>query len=126
VHKSRECLDERVEKFGAAPLTEQRAALAELRREAAERPGASYLAMLAIVIPISLALTPAVRISEPWAAAIVGATLIVILGGVIAAMEHLISRPQRTALMWLGAYEDELERRRSQTGRASRRWRREH
>lgn len=126
VHKNRDDLDRRVEDFGSASLSVQRAALAELRREASERPGASYLALLAIVIPFIFALQPGVEITNPWAAAVVGIVFVLFVGLIIAVMERIISRGQRTSIMWLAAYEDEIDRRRSMRGAEGRRWRREH
>ncbi|WBU36710.1 hypothetical protein [Homoserinibacter sp. YIM 151385] len=127
VHKDRKKLSDRVEAFADSSLAQQRLALAELRVESADRDGPTYLTIVAIVVPVALVLSPVTPIEgNPW-----GAALVIGIAGIPFAIalfvaERVLSRSQRTALMWLRAYEDELARRQLMRGSSGRKWRRSH
>jgi len=127
VDSDRKNLDARVAAFADADLTEQRAALAELRRDASETDGATYLAAIAILVPILTAISPI----KAAVGSLFGVVLVTFVLGVIFALllwgaTHLINRKQRSALSWLGAYEDDLQRRRHAAGYEFEQWRRRH
>lgn len=120
----------RLEAFADASREDQLAVLTHLRVSAAENNiWLSLVAVaLAVIFPIAIALSPV----EPIAGSLEIRTIVlgivglflgvgVLLGvGVPALIDHFKTA---RAVAWLRAYEDELDRRTRQGGRAGRRWR---
>lgn len=128
---------ERLDAFALASRAEQVKVLAQLRAQAADDSAANKLgiwgfliaALVVILAPIlTLDVDDRVR-NNPLAAGIVVAVVVVVLLLAFAPALIDMARDQNRrerAVVWLGAFEDELTRRHRLSGRVARRWQREH
>lgn len=125
---------DRLDSFADDNRLVQAQVLALLREKSAADN--QYLPLLAVVfaiaLPIILGLSPIdpMTTEEPWirgiALAVSAAIIVLPLSAAIAIPVVLNQMKANRALVWLGAFEAELDRRRSQTGRAARRWQAAH
>jgi protein-S-isoprenylcysteine O-methyltransferase Ste14 len=139
LHMDRQVTRARLECFAAADVEVQLEVLASLRAKAADQEATQTLAlqsMAVAVLAIFLAFVPGIvpqtrTVSldpSAWiisAIAVLVVVILIVLAPVVVDQTRL-SRKRERATVWLGAYEDELNRHRSGRGRAARRWRREH
>ena len=132
LHRDVDVTTERLDRFAHEPRAVQLRVLAALREKAVEDN--LELTLIAISLAIFLPLltfvaAPKTTVLSFWALTLVSiaiaALVLVVLAPVAwaAVKEH---RRREIATVWLGAYLDELERRRGQRGRAARRWRATH
>jgi protein-S-isoprenylcysteine O-methyltransferase Ste14 len=134
----------RVEDFASADFDIQLGVLASLRSNADSQEATQVLAVqsmvvavLAVLLTFAPGIVPHVKAIDygpfwwlQFIAVSIGVVVLVVVA-VIVVIPVLIdqsrfTRKRQQAVVWLGAYEDELARHRSSRGRAARRWRRTH
>jgi len=129
---------DRVDAFAVASRREQVLVLTELRRRSGEDPNDVQTSVMVGAFGVLSTLFVAPKVadlvqtlgSEPWllwlpTGVAAGVVIIISLSPVIVSALLRGSKRERAAL-WLRAFEDELERRRSMGGRSGRLWRRLH
>lgn len=133
LYRDTDVTTERLESFAQAPRHVQLRVMAALRERAVEdNLELTIMAiLLAIILPIaSIGIAPEATPAPLWAkvaaAIILGLLLGFVFGAIIGWRPIRDHRRRQVATVWLGAYQDELERRRAQPGRSARRWRAMH
>jgi hypothetical protein len=134
----------RLESFASADVDVQLGVLASLRATAHDSEatqvlalqsmGVAVLAVFLTAVPGIVPRLPAMNSGSSWWTDVINVAarvLVIVVFAVLVIIPVLrdqsrLNRNRQLAVVWLGAYEDELNRLRSASGRAARRWRREH
>ena len=133
LHNSNEVTLDRLDQFADAPRHVQVRVLAQLRERTVEN--SVELALTAVIFAILMPLVTAMFVPEPVVgdllvkvivASAIGLFFTVVFGLMIGwgPISRQITRTN--AIVWLGAFEAELDRRRGQPGRRARMWRAHH
>lgn len=144
LHADLEVTREELDAFTAAETSVQLLVIARLRATADDQEGPQLLglysmgiAVLAVILTFVPGLVPHVKPitwgAYWWISAVVVVIVFLAIGVIVVLvvapilMDQLkLNRKRERAVVWLGAYLDELGRLRSASGKAARRWRKTH
>jgi hypothetical protein len=132
LHESFEVTEESVKAFGDASHATQIRVLAELRGNVADDPSHIELGVAGLLVAlVALVGVPATTSSMEgipfWITVIAQALMVLVFVAVLVPVmwpQYKRQLGRERATMWLGAYEDEIARRRALGGRVGRTWRR--
>lgn len=133
LHRDTNVTTQRLDQFAARTHAEQAEILGQLRKRAADDSHIIELTVMSIaiallamfVVPTRVDLTGLPLIGAFITGGAIGIFAVLILAPTLIAAAVRNSR-REAATVWLGAFEDELQRRRGLRGRAARKWRAEH